>query len=214
MRYGQRGVVHKAPASEYSREVLRLRQGDQSAKQAGEGLRREFSQWMDIGEALMLAKRHSAGEGGSKAHAIRCHAILKDQGLNWLATTGRRAIRYLTDVMSNREAVERWRNNLSDAERLKWQSPHSVYARCPVFHPNTKQTPAIKAKPLLLNDVMRLPSEEIALLLYRRAPVKMFAIYRAMTELVANGSAVKPPSGWPMTKQKMSTRESASVAAA
>ena len=55
-------------------------------------------------------------------------------------------------------------------------------------------------------DLLGMPANEIALLLYRRNAPKMFALMRAMEELAATGSAVKPVSGWAVARQAAELR--------
>jgi hypothetical protein len=47
-----------------------------------------------------------------------------------------------------------------------------------------------------------MPAAEIALLLYRRSPPKMFALLRAIEELADTGSMVKPQSGWSAARER------------
>jgi hypothetical protein len=62
-----------------------------------------------------------------------------------------------------------------------------------------------------VSELLKMPSDEIALLIYRRVPAKMFAVMRSMEELAATGSAVKPKSGWAANRERAA---GASVAAA
>jgi hypothetical protein len=64
--------------------------------------------------------------------------------------------------------------------------------------------PKVKATPLSVSMMLKMPASEIALLLYRRCPSKMFAMMRAMEELAATGSAAKPVSGWAAARQRPS----------
>jgi hypothetical protein len=51
-----------------------------------------------------------------------------------------------------------------------------------------------------LSEVMRMPADDIALLLYRRSAPKMFALMRAMEELA--GSVARPVSGWAAARER------------
>jgi hypothetical protein len=53
---------------------------------------------------------------------------------------------------------------------------------------------------MTLNEVLRMPASDAALMLYRRHPTKAFALLRALQELADAGSAVKPPSGWALQR--------------
>jgi hypothetical protein len=55
-----------------------------------------------------------------------------------------------------------------------------------------------------VSELLRMPADDIALMLYRRSPSEMFAMMRAMEELAATGSAVKPVSGWAAARQRPS----------
>jgi hypothetical protein len=105
------------------------------------------------------------------------------------------------------------RRGESDYERARWNSPQSIFNRCPAFRKDgRKKVPVIKARPMSVSELLRMPADDIALMLYRRSPGKMFALMREMQELAATGSVVKPRSGW--VKDRERARESASVAAA
>jgi hypothetical protein len=164
------------------------------ARKAGEGLRRSWDQWLAIGEAILVARRHAnTGEGGTKTVGLQFYQILKDQGLGWITITGRSAIRYLTAIMGNRDAVDPWRSTLSDAEKTKWSSPHAIHDRCPAFGQTAKQ-PTIKAKPMTVNELLRMTGTAAAQLLLDRNPSKAWALKRALDQLL--DESTKPKHGW------------------
>jgi hypothetical protein len=53
-----------------------------------------------------------------------------------------------------------------------------------------------------VSELLKMPADDIALLLYRRSAPKMFALMRAMEELADTGSAVKPRSGWSIDRAR------------
>jgi hypothetical protein len=184
------------------------------ARAAGEHLRRSsFAQWIAIGKATEVAKRHAEpGGGGAKKRNARYRKIMADQNLGWVSAANRRTeVVRLGQVMAKLTAVEKWRSSLSDFERTRWSSPQSIFNRCPAFHPDGRtKGPTITAKAMSVSELLKMPSDEIALLLYRRVPAKMF-VMRSMEALAATGSAVKPKSGWAKEREHAA---GASVAAA
>lgn len=123
---------------------------------------------------------------------------MTDNGLEWLGARNRSTeVSHLTQIMTKLREVEAWRETLTDYERARWSSPQSVWNRCPAFHPDGHiKGPAVKRQPMTVRELLHMPAAEIALLLYRRSPPKMFALMRAKEELAATGSVIKPVSGW------------------
>jgi hypothetical protein len=168
------------------------------ARRAGEHLRRtSFEQWLDIGKAVEVARRHAEpGGGGAKKRNVRFRAIMAAQNLAWAGARGSELVR-LNQVMAKLPQVQAWRATLTPYQAARWSSPQSTFNRCPTFHPDGKtKGPTIKATPLSVSALLKMPADDIALLLYRRVPAKMFAVMRSMEALAATGSAVKPKSGW------------------
>jgi hypothetical protein len=168
------------------------------ARAAGDNLRKNFDQWIAVGAAIQIAQRHAeAAVVGIKRRGLKRKAILIENGLGWVAAKSQSAeIVRLNQVMRSLPAVRAWRDTLTEYERTRWSSPQSTFNRCPIFHSGTrKKAPAVKARPMSVSELLRMPADEIALLLYRRSAPKMFALLRAMEELAATGSAVKPRSG-------------------
>ena len=124
-----------------------------------------------------------------------------------ITITGRTAIRYLTAIMSNRDAVESWRGTLSDAEKIKWASPHSVYNRCGLFDAGKESAKsAVKAQPMTLAEFLRLPAGEAATLLHLRCAPKFFALLNAMSDL--SETVTRPRSNWrPIDRERAAARE-------
>jgi hypothetical protein len=184
------------------------------ARAAGDNLRKNFDQWVSVGAAIDIARRHAeAGVTGIKRRGLRRKAILTENGLGWVAAKSQSSeIVRLGQVMKQLPAVEKWRATLSEYERTRWSSPQSTFNRCPIFHPDSrKKVPTIKTRPMSVSELMRMPASEIALMLFRRQPSKMFAVMRAMEELADTGSVVKPKSGWAAGREHAA---GASVAAA
>jgi hypothetical protein len=112
--------------------------------------------------------------------------------------------------MGGLKDVQAWRETLTDFERTRWSSPQSIHNRCPIFHPDGKtKGPAIRARPMSVSELTKMSADEIALLIYRRSPSKMWALMRSMEELAATGSAVKPRSGWVKDRERESMNHAA-----
>jgi hypothetical protein len=133
---------------------------------------------------------------------------MADQNLGWVSASNRRTeVVRLGQVMAKLPAVQKWRSSLSDFERTRWSSPQSIFNRCPTFHQDGRtKGPTIKARAMSVSELLKMPADDIALLLYRRSPPKMFALMRAMEELAATGSVVKPVSGWATARAAAAAR--------
>jgi hypothetical protein len=187
------------------------------ARAAGDGLRRSFDAWITIGRATEIARKHADAAGGTQIiRGRKFRAILDQQGLGWFKRNDAAQILKLLAKLSE---VVTWRAGLTDHQRLRWASPLSVINRAvesngkPIFRPNGKvRGPAsLRAKPMTVSELLKMPSDDIALLIYRRVPAKMFAVMRSMEALAASGSAVKPKSGYAIARERAA---GASVAAA
>jgi hypothetical protein len=175
------------------------------ARAAGDNLRKNFDQWIAVGAAIQIAQRHAeAAVVGIKRRGLKRKKILTDNGLAWLAAKSQSSeIVRLGQVMAKLPAVRAWRETLTEYERTRWSSPQSTFNRCPVFHSNgRKKAPDVKARPMSVSELLKMPADDIALLLYRRSAPKMFALMRAMEELAATGSVVKPISGWAAARER------------
>jgi hypothetical protein len=175
------------------------------ARAAGDNLRKNFDQWIAVGAAIQVAQRHAdATVVGIKRRGLLRKKILIEQNLAWVAAKSQSSeIVRLMQVMRQLPAVEKWRSSLTEYERTRWSSPQSTFNRCPVFHSNgRKKAPAVKQRPMSVSELLKMPADDIALLLYRRSAPKMFAILRAMEELAATGSVVKPVSGWAAARER------------
>jgi hypothetical protein len=179
------------------------------ARDASAHLRRtSFNQWCAIGAAVEVAHRHAdAGGGSSKVRAVRFRTIMTEQELAWLCdSNGRTEMGRLRKIMPKLKEVQEWRETLTESARRRWSSPQSIWNRAPIFRDGRPaKGPAVQAKPMSVRELMHMPAAEIALLLYRRSAPKMFAVMRAMEELAASGSAVKPASGWATTRERKRT---------
>jgi hypothetical protein len=153
-----------------------------TARAVSTGLRRRWESWVDLGRAIQVIDRHvSVGDGGTKTKGLRFYAIARAHGLDWLSAN-RRTVGYLRELMGRLPEIERWRNGLSDAQRILWASPHSVHVRRGLFNSGKESgEPVIKPRPMTLAEFLRLPADEAATLLLRRCPAKAYALKRSLT---------------------------------
>jgi hypothetical protein len=152
------------------------------ARASGIGLRKTFDQWLCVGRAAEIARRHADSAGGSKRiRDARFRTIMSDNGLSWINSKNRNhEIVRLLAILERLDDVQKWRSTLSELERARWSSAQSVYNSCPIFHPDGKtKGPIIRPKPMSVRELLHMPAAEAALMIYRRDPAKMFAIMRA-----------------------------------
>jgi hypothetical protein len=169
------------------------------AREAQGTLRKGFECLVAIGKAVRLARDFADAPGGNqKVRSARFRAVLVGQGLDRITGSRRNEASQILKVMGKLDEVRKWRSGLSEIQRIRWASAQSVLNRAPCFRPDGKirGPDSLRAKPLSVSELMRMKSDDIALMLYRRSPTKMFAVMRSMEELAATGSAVKPVSGW------------------
>jgi hypothetical protein len=183
-----------------------------TARAAGEGLRRTFDTYMSIAAAVRIARNHAdAPPGGTKkVRGSRFRKILDEQGLGHIATND---ASQLLKVQSKLPEIRKWRAGLTDVQRIRWSSPQSVLNRAPCFRPDGKiRGPAPRARPMTLNEFLRQPASDAALLLHRRCAPKFFALLREMTELANAGAVTKPVSGWAADRKRAAAGASAGAA--
>jgi hypothetical protein len=99
-------------------------------------LRKTFTQWLVIGEAV-IAMRSRAEEIGGRATFKR---IMHQQGFGDLVDAkGKAILSKLEKIMKpeNLLRVMEWHQKLSAKEQIAWSSPSSVVRWCPVFKPAT-----------------------------------------------------------------------------
>jgi hypothetical protein len=99
--------------------------------------------------------------------------------------------------MARLPEVEKWRATLSPFYQLRWSSFQSAENRCPAFrNGRPPKGPVVKARPLSVSELLKMPSERAAQLLYDRCPSKAWAIRRALDTLLDAGKAPRVVSGW------------------
>jgi hypothetical protein len=175
------------------------------ARTSATGLRKTFECWVDIGKAVEVARRHADAEGlGTKKRNARYREILDEQKLAWIGAANRRTeVVRLMQVMRQLPAVEKWRATLDPYLAARWSSPQSTWNRCPVFHPDGKtKGPKIQTRPMSVSALLKMPADEIALMLHRRCPAKFYAIMHASQELAESGAATRPTSGWVKDRER------------
>jgi hypothetical protein len=103
--------------------------------------------------------------------------------------------------MAKLPEVQAWREGLTDCEQTRWSSPQSIWNRAPCFHPNGKtKGPVVKQKPMSARELLHMPASEAAMVLFKRSPIKAFAMMKALTELADAGEITKPQSGRAATR--------------
>jgi hypothetical protein len=179
-----------------------------TARTAASSLKRmTFENWKKVGAAVVLARRIADAAGGhTKARRARARAILAEQGLSEVDIGSSR----LLQVMDKIEAVESWRAGLTDTELRRWNSPQACYIKCPIFG-KPKGPPRIKAKPMLVSELMVKKSDDIALLFYRRDAAKCWALYRSLSALLEG--TPKPRSGWSRSREQAAAAGASAAAA-
>jgi hypothetical protein len=91
--------------------------------------------------------------------------------LQWLANN---EASQLLKVVRNLKVITEWRAGLTDFQRLRWSSPQSVLNRCIALRPDGRpRGPVVKAKVMTVSELLKMPSTDGALLLYRRCPAKV-----------------------------------------
>jgi hypothetical protein len=161
------------------------------ARAAGDGLRRGFDEWVTIGRALQVARQHADAPGGSHvARGKLFRDVLDAQGLDWVSRNDRSQI---LRMMSKLPVIEKWRGTLTDHQRVRWSSPQSIMNRCPALRPDGRpKGPIVRARPMSVSELLKMPSEKGAQLLYDRCPSKAWAL----DELLDTGTVPRPTSGW------------------
>jgi hypothetical protein len=178
-----------------------------TARTAASSLKRmTFESWKKVGHAVVLARRIADAAGGhTKARRAMARAILAEQGLSEVDIGSSR----LLQVMDKLEAVEAWRAGLTDTELRRWNSPQACFIKCPIFG-KPKGPPRIKAKPMLVSELMVKKADDIALLFFRREPAKTWALYRSLSELLDGTS--RPKSGWLRQRERAAAGARAAAA--
>jgi hypothetical protein len=171
------------------------------ARRAGRCLQRmPFEYWTTIGAAVAIAKKHGDAVGGrNQTRGAKFRAILTEEGLGWL--NHNTCIRLL-QIMRELPAVLAWRETLSDYARAHWSSPQTIVAKSPVFVNSRAKPPSIQAKPLSVSALLRMPGAQAAQLLVDRNPSKAWSLRRALDELLDEGTAPRPRSGWATGRER------------
>jgi hypothetical protein len=170
------------------------------ARTAGNNLRRGFENFVTIGRATQVARQHADAAGGS--HMARGKRIMEDQGLSLRRNESSQLLR----VMAKLHEVQKWRETLTPFEQGRWSSPQSIENRCPALrHGRPPKGPTVKARPMSLSELLKMPSAQAAELLYRRCPSKAWALRRSLDELL-DGS-VRVVSGWAAARAAKTARE-------
>jgi hypothetical protein len=176
------------------------------AKAAGTGLRKSFDRWIAIAKAVQVARVHADRPGGSHmVRGKRFRDILTAQQLEWIS---RNDGNLLLKMVAQLPAVQRWREGLTNHQRVRWSSPQSVLNRAPCFRDGRPpKGPAPMLNPMTVSQLMKLPAQESAQLLYDRCPSKAWALRRALDELLDAGSAPRPTPGWVADRRAKAARE-------
>jgi hypothetical protein len=176
------------------------------ARAAGDGLRRGFEVWVVIGRAVQIARDHADRPGGSHmAMGKRFRTILDDQKLGWIGRNDRSQI---LRMMAKLPAIRKWREELSEYQRIRWASPQSVINRCPACRPDGRgpKGPVTKVRPLSVSELMKMPAERAAQLLYDRCPSKAWAIRRSLDALLDAGRRRGCSPGGPQAEPRSRAR--------
>jgi hypothetical protein len=109
--------------------------GREAWQRRRDGVSKEWTDWVLIGQALYIGRNEAmtqahAKKASGKNYNIAYHHWLQLHGFDDIDKADRGKLLYLVE---NLAAVEAWREGLSEAERLRWNHPSSVWRgfNCP-----------------------------------------------------------------------------------
>jgi hypothetical protein len=105
----------------------------EAGRAAAASLAKTFELWITVARAVELARIKADRIGTRQAF----QRILEQQGLagvlgNSWASQKSTANKLLT-ILDHLPEVEQWRSSLSQAQRINWSAPTTVYKHCPLF---------------------------------------------------------------------------------
>jgi hypothetical protein len=95
------------------------------ARQAFVGVKRSFEQhWVPIIDAVLMTREIANKRGGRSSFMV----LLEQQHLH---TMGKKTASKLERIGEKLDSVLKWRETLTEEQRVDWASPSSVLAKCP-----------------------------------------------------------------------------------
>jgi hypothetical protein len=98
----------------------------EAALEAMQSLKKSFDFWMTIAQALKALHDRAEQIGGR----FTFDRLRDREGLGEI---NKNRVSRLLAILARREEVERWRATLASNKRFDWQSPESIYNKCPIF---------------------------------------------------------------------------------
>jgi hypothetical protein len=114
----------------------------EAALEAMQSFKKTFEFWMTIAQALR-ALRDKANQIGGRFTFDR---LREREGLGSELINKTRVSRLLA-ILERRDEVEAWRATLASNKRFDWQSPESIWNKCPIFHEPKEDDPRTEPKP-------------------------------------------------------------------
>jgi hypothetical protein len=105
-------------------------------------LKKTFEFWMTIAQALKALRDRADAIGGK----FTFDRLREREGLGPEIINKTRVSRLLA-ILERRDEVERWRATLASNKRFDWQSPESIWNKCPIFHEPKEDDPKTEPKP-------------------------------------------------------------------
>jgi hypothetical protein len=113
------------------------------ARDALISLKRDFEQWRTMGHGLRLLREKAGCIGGRNTF----DDLREQAGLGEKQGLKRSVASKLLRVMSELDAVEKWRATLTAQQKLEWSSPSAILKHCPVFNRLTAPAGERKVSP-------------------------------------------------------------------
>jgi hypothetical protein len=125
------------------------------ALEAMQSLKKTFEFWMAIAQGLKALRDRADAIGGR----FTFDRLREREGLG-PGTINKTRVSRLLAILAHRDEVEAWRALLASNKQFDWQSPESVWNKCPIFHepkedPKTEPRPSPMAKLKLANQEMQ-----------------------------------------------------------
>jgi hypothetical protein len=96
-----------------------------TGQEAMDAMKKRFEHWVDIGRALQMINTKTEG------NRLRFKTMREEAGFHEIAPA---VVTRLLKVMSDLDAVEKWRAGLTANQRFAWCSPSAIVRHCPVFN--------------------------------------------------------------------------------
>jgi hypothetical protein len=107
----------------------------EAALEAMQSLKKTFEFWMTIAQALKALHDKAEKIGGR----FTFDRLREREGLGAI---NKNRVSKLLAILERREKVEEWRATLAANKRFDWQSPESIYNKCPIFRAPPKDREA------------------------------------------------------------------------